>query len=78
LLDGSGRAGVPGALAAYERLRRERTSVVQRGSRANQLRYDSAYEDLAVRDAEIAASTSLRSWIYDHDVLAELESGEAR
>lgn len=72
-LDGVDRARVPEALTSYERVRRERTITIQRGSRANQLRYDSAYDDLAVRDAELAAAVAFRSWIYDHDVLAELE-----
>lgn len=67
----------PRGLQAYERLRRERTSAIQRGARENGLRYDSSYDDLAVRDAEIAASVELRSWIYDHDVLVEAEQAGA-
>ncbi|MGH3383669.1 MAG: FAD-dependent monooxygenase [Nocardioidaceae bacterium] len=62
------------ALLAYERVRRERTSTVQRGARANGRRYDSSYDDLALRDAEIAASVEFRSWIYDHDTLVEAEA----
>jgi salicylate hydroxylase len=73
ILGDAGRERAPEALTAYERLRRERTIAIQRGSRANQLRYDSAYEDLAERDAELAAAVAFRAWIYDHDVLAELE-----
>ena len=34
------RAGVPAALLAYERLRRERVAAVQRGARENGMRYD--------------------------------------
>jgi 2-polyprenyl-6-methoxyphenol hydroxylase-like FAD-dependent oxidoreductase len=61
------------ALTAYERLRRERTDAVQRGARDTGLRYDSAYKDLTVRDAELAASQQFRWWIYDYDVLEEAE-----
>src|SRR5438105_13148776 len=49
------RTTAPQALLAYERLRRERVAQVQRGARENGLRYDSAYSDLGVRDAEITA-----------------------
>jgi 2-polyprenyl-6-methoxyphenol hydroxylase-like FAD-dependent oxidoreductase len=66
-------ARAPEVLGAYEQVRRERTTTIQRGARANQLRYDSAYEDLAARDAELAAAMEFRAWIYDHDVLADLE-----
>lgn len=59
------------ALTAYERLRRERTAEVQHRSRAQGRRYDSQYDDLAVRDAEIAASRQFRYWVYDYDVIAE-------
>lgn len=52
---------------AYERLRRERTSEVQRGARDNGRRYDSAYEDLSQRDAEIQRSREYRLWLYDYD-----------
>lgn len=64
-------AHAPRALEAYASARRERTAEVQAGARANGLRYDSAYEDLAQRDAEIEASTTFRLWLYDHDALAE-------
>jgi 2-polyprenyl-6-methoxyphenol hydroxylase-like FAD-dependent oxidoreductase len=73
LLGDVDRARAPEALAKYERVRRERTITIQRGSRANQLRYDSAYEDLAVRDAELAAAMEFRASIYDHDVLVDVE-----
>jgi len=62
---------VPAALAAYERLRRERVAQVQRGARENGMRYDSAYADLGVRDAEIAAHAAFRKTLYDHDVVPE-------
>ncbi|MDQ4008455.1 MAG: FAD-dependent monooxygenase [Actinomycetota bacterium] len=67
----------PQALRTYERLRRERTSAIQRGARENGLRYDGSYDDLEVRDAEIAASVKFRSWIYDHDALVEAEQAAA-
>lgn len=65
------------ALTVYERIRRERTTAVQRGARANGMRYDSSYEDLAERDAEIAASVEFRLWLYDHDALVEAEESAA-
>jgi salicylate hydroxylase len=72
LLAASDRAGVPGALEAYESLRRPRAVKVQVGSRANGRRYDSQYEDLAKRDAEIGAAAKLRAWLYDYDVEKDL------
>jgi len=68
------RTTVPAALAAYERLRRERVAQVQRGARENGMRYDSAYADLAVRDAEIAAHAAFRKKLYDHDVVPEAQA----
>ena len=65
---------VPAALAAYERLRRERVAQVQRGARENGMRYDSAYADLGVRDAEIAAHAAFRKTLYDHDVVPEAQA----
>ena len=62
---------MPGALLAYERLRRERAASVQSGARQNGLRYDSFHSDLKVRDAEIAAHAEFRKRLYDHDVVAE-------
>jgi len=61
----------PMALLAYEKLRRERVAEVQRGARANGLRYDSAYSDLGVRDAEITAHAEFRKTLYDHDVVPD-------
>jgi len=66
-------ASAPAALAAYEKLRRERVAQVQLGARQNGLRYDSAYKDLATRDAEIAAHAAFRRTLYDHDVLKDAE-----
>ncbi|HWW33770.1 MAG TPA: FAD-dependent monooxygenase [Xanthobacteraceae bacterium] len=71
------RATAPSALTAYERLRRERVAQVQRGARENGLRYDSAYSDLGVRDAEIAAHAAFRKRLYDHDVVPEAQAAAA-
>ena len=65
------RETAPAALLVYERLRRERVALVQRGARENGLRYDSSYADLGVRDAEIAAHAAFRRRLYDHDVVPE-------
>jgi salicylate hydroxylase len=62
---------VPGALLAYERLRRERAAKVQSGARQNGLRYDSMYADLDIRNAELAAHAEFRKHLYDHDVVSE-------
>ena len=61
----------PLALLAYEKLRRERVAQVQRGARENGMRYDSAYSDLGVRDAEITAHAEFRKRLYDYDVVTE-------
>lgn len=68
------RTTVRAALTAYERLRRERVAQVQRGARENGMRYDSAYADLAVRDAEVAAHAAFRKKLYDHDVVPEAQA----
>jgi 2-polyprenyl-6-methoxyphenol hydroxylase-like FAD-dependent oxidoreductase len=68
------RETAPAALLAYERLRRERVALVQRGARDNGLRYDSSYADLGVRDAEIAAHAAFRRRLYDHDVVPEAQA----
>ena len=65
------RTTAPRALLAYEQLRRERVAEVQRGARANGMRYDSAYSDLGVRDAEITAHAAFRRRLYDHDVVPD-------
>jgi salicylate hydroxylase len=72
-----GRAAVPAALLAYERLRRERVAAVQRGARENGMRYDSSYADLGVRDAEITAHAAFRKRLYDHDVVPEAQAAAA-
>ncbi len=71
ILARAGQATAPAALLAYERLRRERVAAVQRGARENGMRYDSAYADLGVRDAEITAHAAFRKRLYDHDVVPE-------
>lgn len=74
ILERADRATASAALLAYERLRRERVAQVQRGARENGLRYDSAYADLGVRDAEIAAHAAFRKRLYDHDVVPEAQA----
>ncbi|HZP69859.1 MAG TPA: FAD-dependent monooxygenase [Pseudolabrys sp.] len=64
----------PAAILAYEKLRRERVAQVQRGARENGLRYDSAYSDLGVRDAELAAHAAFRKKLYDHDVVPDAQA----
>jgi salicylate hydroxylase len=66
-------ARAPEALAVYERLRRERVAQVQRGARQNGMRYDSAYADIAQRDAELKAHVEFRKALYDFDVVPEAE-----
>ena len=68
------RKAIPAALLAYEHLRRERVALVQRGARENGLRYDSAYSDLGLRDAELTAHAAFRKRLYDHDVVPEAEA----
>jgi salicylate hydroxylase len=60
LAAGAGSAGVPRALAAYEKPRRDRTARVQFGSRRNGAGYDSSGRQLADR-----------RWIYEYDAQAE-------
>ena len=71
------RETAPAALLAYEKLRRERVAQVQRGARENGMRYDSAYSDLGVRDAEIAAHAAFRRRLYDHDVVPDAQAAAA-
>ncbi len=63
------RSAVPAALAAYERLRRERVAEVQRGARQQGQRVDSAAPDLRVRDAALAAQAEFRKHLYTYDVV---------
>jgi salicylate hydroxylase len=62
-------SGVPAALLAYERLRRERVAEIQRGARQNGLRVDSAATDLGARDAQLAAHAEFRKRLYSYDVV---------
>jgi salicylate hydroxylase len=71
------RQTAPAALLAYERLRRERVAQIQQGARASGLRYNSAYSDLGLRDAEIAAHAAFRRTLYDHDVIPEAQAAAA-
>jgi salicylate hydroxylase len=71
------RTTIPLALMVYERLRRERVAQVQRGARESGLRYDSAYSDLGVRDAEITAHAAFRRRLYDHDVVPDAQAAAA-
>ena len=77
ILSRVGNAHAPEALIAYERLRRERVADVQRGARQNGMRYDSAYADIAKRDAEIRAHAEFRKALYDFDVVPEAEKAAA-
>ncbi len=65
----------PERLRHYEALRRPRTAGVQAGARANGLRYDSLYDDLSVRDAELNTLNGFRLSLYDYD--AEQAADEA-
>ena len=66
------------SLTEYESIRRERTKAVQEGARANGLRYDSAYQDLRQRDAELLATATFRLWLYDYDPWAATDAASAR
>ena len=68
---------VPAALLAYERLRRERVSEVQRGARQNGLRVDSACSDLRLRDAELIAHAEFRKHLYTYDVVPDARAAAA-
>jgi len=74
ILSRATNATAPAALLAYERLRRERVAAVQRGARESGLRYDSAYADLGVRDAEITAHAEFRKRLYGYDVVPEAQA----
>ena len=77
ILSSVSRATAPGALLAYERLRRERAASVQTGARKNGLRYDSSYADLALRDAEIKAHAEFRKSLYEYDVVPQAREAAA-
>jgi salicylate hydroxylase len=50
---------------------------VQLGARQNGLRVDSAYSDLSVRDAELAAHADFRKHLYAYDVVPEAKAAAA-
>jgi len=77
ILSRADRHSAPAALVAYEKLRRERVAQVQRGARENGMRYDSAYSDLGVRDAEITAHANFRKQLYAYDVVPEAQATAA-
>jgi len=70
ILKDSDSNSIPEALAAYERLRRERVAEVQLGARRHGLRVDSLSGDLAVRDRELAAHAEFRKALYSYDVVS--------
>jgi salicylate hydroxylase len=70
-------SAVPAALLAYERLRRERVAEVQIGARKHGLRVDSAYDDLGLRDAELAAHAEFRRQLYSYDVVPHARTAAA-
>jgi salicylate hydroxylase len=47
---------------------------IQLGARQNGLRVDSAYTDLAVRDAELAAHAEFRKRLYAYDVVPDAKA----
>ena len=70
-------SAVSASLLAYGRLRRERVAEVQLGARQNGLRLDSAYADLGVRDAELAAHAEFRKHLYAYDVVPDARAAAA-
>ena len=68
LLEGRSAEEVPAMLRAYEALRRPRTAMVQTEARQNGRRYDTLYESVEQRDAEIRNSAAFRRSLYDYDV----------
>jgi salicylate hydroxylase len=71
LLKDATAAEVPAALAHYAQVRRQRTDIIQDGSRRSGERYDQVNRTAEDRDAELKATRKLREWIYDYDVEAE-------
>ena len=77
VLSRADRDSAPRALQVYEQVRRERTAGVQRISRLNGARYDSASGDLATRDRQLAAQPQERAWIWNYDAEAEAAAAAA-
>jgi salicylate hydroxylase len=71
------RATIPAALLAYERIRRERVTAIQRRARENGRRYDAADVALDKRDTEIAAHVEYRKQLYAYDVVTEAQGAAA-
>ena len=68
LLEGRTSADVPAMLRAYESLRRPRTAMIQSEARQNGRRYDTLYDSVEQRDAEIRNSAAFRRSLYDYDI----------
>jgi salicylate hydroxylase len=77
LLANADRESAPMVLRAYESVRRERTTGVQRIARLSGARYDSQVSDLSVRDRDLAAQARERSWIWEYDAEAEAAAAVA-
>jgi salicylate hydroxylase len=77
VLSRADRDCAPRALQIYEQVRRDRTAGVQRISRLNGARYDSASGDLATRDRQLAAQPQERAWIWNYDAGAEAAAAAA-
>ena len=75
LLAQADASSAPAALEEYGHIRLARTADVQSGSRQSGRRYDSQFDDLSQRDAELEDSKHFRRWLYDTDVIADLTSG---
>ena len=69
-LEGRRSEEVPAMLRAYEDLRRPRTAMVQTEARQNGRRYDTLYDSVEQRDAEIRNSAAFRRSLYDYDIEA--------
>ncbi len=75
VLSWAAESAVPHALKAYETLRRERCTRVQRSSRVNGARYDASGHDLGERNRQLSIQVQERAWVWDYD--AELEASKA-
>jgi salicylate hydroxylase len=70
--------GLAAALAAYEDVRRQRTSAVQSGARDAGRRFDSTADDLTERDARIRLPPPFRAWLYGYDAEAAARAADPR
>ena len=71
VLSQAGAQSAPQALQTYERVRRPRTSRVQRSSRDNGASYDASDSDLSARDRALSNQARDRSWMWDFDAEAD-------